>query len=46
MDTSDLIIAGVQPGNAVKIQLLFSSWYFLVDNPRFNYRGCPDLNLR
>ena len=28
MDTSDLTIAGVQSGNAVKIQ---TTWYFMVD---------------
>ena len=33
MDTGDLIITSVQPGNAVNIQtlLLFSSWYLILD---------------
>ena len=48
MDTSDLTIAGVQPGNAVKSRLsvIVFILVFFGRHPRFNYRGCPDLNLR
>ena len=48
MDTHDLTITGVQPSNAVKIQTTCYCFHpgIFWWNPRFNYRGCPDLNLR
>ena len=40
-------ITGVQPGNVVKIQAIsYCFQVFYGGHPRFNYRRCPNLNLR
>ena len=48
METSDLTIVGVQPvmQSRSRLSVIVFILVFYGGHPRFNYRQCPNLNLR